>query len=135
MGATALDDREFLASFEDLRIPGSEFRHRDHVRLAWIYLSEATLADGAFRFCTHFRRFVRHIGAEPKYHETITWFYLVTIHQRIQARPPASCWEEFAGANEDLLDSRMGMLRMRYRAETLLDPLARRIFLLPEISP
>ena len=33
MKTSAMSDAEFLASFESLEIPGSAFRHGDHVRL------------------------------------------------------------------------------------------------------
>ncbi len=128
-----MSDAEFLTSFEGLTIPGSEFRHRDHVRLAWIYLHDSNLAAGAMRFCENFNRFVRHIGAESKYHETITWFYLVIVFERIRANPPTLNWDAFARSNEDLLDDGMGLLRIRYRNETLFSPLARKTFLLPDL--
>lgn len=128
-----MSDAEFLASFERLEIPGSEFRHADHVRLAWIYLHDSEFAAGAERFCRNFRGYVRHIGAESKYHETITWFYLVTVFGRIRARPPASSWPAFSRSNPDLLDRGMGVLRGRYRGETLSSPLARTVFLLPDL--
>jgi hypothetical protein len=128
-----MSDAEFLASFEGLRIPGREFRHNDHVRLAWIYLHDSDFASGASRFCENFRSFVQHIGAESKYHETITWFYLVTIFERIRTQAPAPSWEAFARSNGDLLDSSMDMVRVRYRTETLSSPLARSIFLLPDV--
>lgn len=128
-----MSDSEFLASFEGHKIPGSDFRHWDHVRLAWIYLHDSDFAAGAARFCGNFREYVRHIGAEPKYHETITWFYLVTVFERIRARPEELNWESFAWSNQDLLDDGMGLLRIRYRNETLFSPLARRIFLLPDL--
>jgi hypothetical protein len=129
-----MSDVEFLASFENLEIPGTQFRHRDHIRLAWIYLHESSFADGAARFCDKFGAFVRHIGAESKYHETITWFYLVIVFQRIRAEPAASNWEAFANANEDLLDNSMCVLRIRYRRETLFSPIARKVFILPDLS-
>jgi hypothetical protein len=129
-----MSDVEFRASFEGLEIPGSEFRHEDHVRLAWIYLQDSTLAEGAARFCEKFRHFVRHIGAESKYHETITWFYLVTVFERIRTRPEAANWEAFAKSNGDLLDSRMGLLRTRYRDETIHSQRARSVFVLPDLS-
>jgi hypothetical protein len=130
-----MSDAEFLASFESLEIPGSDLRHRDHVRLAWIYLHDSDFADGAARFREKFRAFVRHIGTESKYHETITWFYLVVVFQRMQNEPATPDWEAFANANEDLLDHRMGVIRERYRNETLFSPKARRIFLLPDVNP
>jgi hypothetical protein len=132
METSAMSNAEFLASFEALRIPGRAFRHNDHVRLAWIYLHDSEFAPGASRFCRSFRAFVRHIGAESKYHETITWFYLVTVFERIRTQAAASNWEAFARSNGDLLDSSMGMVRVRYRTETLCSPLARSIFLLPD---
>jgi hypothetical protein len=128
-----MSDAEFLASFESLEIPGSDFRHRDHVRLAWIYLHDSDFAAGAARFCENFGKFVRHIGAESKYNETITWFYLVVVFQRIRNEPAIPDWEAFAKANEDLLDHRMGLIRERYRDETLFSPKARKIFLLPDV--
>jgi hypothetical protein len=85
-----MSDAEFLASFEGLRISGNEFRHIDHVRLAWIYLHDSDFAAGASRFCSNFRGFVRHIGAESKYHETITWFCLVTVFERIRTQAAVS---------------------------------------------
>jgi hypothetical protein len=129
---SAMSDPEFLASFEAMGIPASGFRHRDHVRLAWIYLQDADLAQGSSRFCVNFRRFVRHFGVESKFHETITWFYLAKVFERIRTHDPRLRWEEFARVNGDLLDGSMGIVRSRYRAETLRGPLARSVFLLPD---
>ena len=134
MQKSEISDAEFLASFEGLRISGNEFRHTDHVRLAWIYLHDSEFAAGASRFCSNFRSFVRHIGAESKYHETITWFYLVTVFERIRTQATMSSWDAFARSNGDLLDSSMDLLRVRYRTETLCSPLARSVFLLPDQS-
>jgi hypothetical protein len=133
MQTSAMSDNEFLASFEALEIPGSEFRHKDHVRLAWIYLHDSEFANGAARFCDEFRKYVRHICAELKYHETITWFYLVIVFERIRSHPAELNWNAFANSNGDLLDAGMDMLRIRYRDETLFSPLARRVFLLPDL--
>ena len=33
-----MTDSEFVDSFEDCTLPSTAFHHRDHVRLAWIYL-------------------------------------------------------------------------------------------------
>jgi hypothetical protein len=133
MQTSMMSDAEFLVSFENLEIPGSDFRHRDHVRLAWIYLHDSDFAVGAARFCEKFGSFVRHIGAESKYNETITWFYLVVVFQRIRNEPTTPDWETFANANEDLLDNRMKVIRECYRNETLFSPRARKIFLLPDL--
>ncbi len=33
-----MTDAEFVAAFESCALPAQAFRHRDHVRLAWLYL-------------------------------------------------------------------------------------------------
>jgi hypothetical protein len=134
MRTSEMSDREFLAAFESLSIPGDEFRHKDHVRLAWIYLHDSDFASGSAHFCGHFHRFVEHIGAKSKYNETITWFYLATVYERIHTQALAESWEAFAASNGDLLDNAMAIVRARYRDESLASPLARRIFLLPDLA-
>jgi hypothetical protein len=125
-----MSDEGFILRFESLEIPGREFRHIDHIRVAWIYLRSATLAEGAARFTVNFRGYLDHIGAQAKYHETITWFYLVVINERIR-RSHAGSWDGFARDNADLLDPAMGVLRQRYGPESLGSPMAKSVFLLP----
>jgi hypothetical protein len=127
-------DEDFLVAFEAMEIPGSEFRHRDHIRLAWIYLRNEGLADGAARFCSGFKRYVRHIGCEAKYHETITWFYLALVNERIHRGLPTSSWDEFLAANSDILENARGMLLERYSAGTIEDPISRKVFILPDLA-
>ncbi len=125
-----MSDQEFLEAFERLEI--AHLCHADHVRLAWLCLQGPRFSAGAERFCRQLGRYVRHQGAEAKYHETITWFYLVTLFARIQTGPPAGSWSGFARDNPDLLDPGLGVLRRRYADSTLQTPLARRVFLLPD---
>src|SRR5258708_35827838 len=115
-----MGEEAYLSRFERLEIPGNTFRHADHIRVAWNYLRRRNFAVGAAEFVAQFRRYVRHIGAEAKYHETITWFYLVEIHRRIRLHP-VETWEDFASQNPDLLDRTMPLLGSRYRRETLDD--------------
>jgi hypothetical protein len=129
-----MNEGKFIARFERLEIPGHEFRHADHIRVAWNYLRRADFAQGAATFMLQFRRYVRHIGAEAKYHETISWFYLVKIHERIRSNPSAP-WEDFAHANPDLLDRSLTLLKAHYQPETLGSSFARRVFLLPDHAP
>src|SRR5216684_4246322 len=36
-----LDDAELFARFEDASLPNQEFRHREHLRVAWLHLRRA----------------------------------------------------------------------------------------------
>lgn len=125
-----MNDRDFVAAFEACTLPATSFHHREHVRLAWIYLREQELIDVLPRFASGLRRFAASLGHAGLYHETITWAYLFLIHERMQ-RSAAETFEEFAEANGDLFGK---VLSDYYESATLSSDLARRTFVMPDRS-
>lgn len=125
-----MDDRAFVAAFEDCSLPPAEFPHRAHVRLAWLYLREEPLLPVLGRYTAGIKRYATNLGAATKYHETITWAFLFLIHERMQ-RSSAPTFEAFAGENEDLFESILGRY---YRAETLASDVARAAFVMPDLG-
>jgi len=123
-----MNDREFVDAFERCDVPS--FHHRDHVRLAWIYLREQTPLIALARFITSLKRFATAKGNPRLYHETITWAYLLLIHERMD-RTPSEDFETFAAENADLLTWKPSILDHYYDRETLDSDLARRTFLMP----
>ena len=128
----ALSDQEFVETFENGSFPPGQFHHEDHVRLAWLYLREGSSEEALHRFVTVLRDFVTRHGAEDKYHETITWAYLLLINERIHQGEPTSSWAEFRRAHPDLLHWSPSILERYYRRETLESSLARKVFLMPD---
>ena len=127
-----MNDREFVAAVESCALSGADFHHTDHIRLAWIYLSEHPLLEAIARFTTSLRRFAAHHGVPQKYHETITWAYLLLIHERMQRDRAPRDWDGFREANADLFAWRPSILQRYYAPATLTSDLARRIFVLPD---
>lgn len=123
-----MDDRQLVAAFESCTLPGAEFTHRNHVRIAWIYLSDAPLLAAVARFRDSLQRYAASLGASAKYHETITFAFVFLIHERMQ-RAAFDTFDEFAAANEDLFGP---VLERYYRAETLASDLAKRTFVMPD---
>jgi len=130
-----MNERDFVAAFEACTIAAGDFHHADHVRLAWIYLHEHPLLDAIERFTTSLQRFTRHHGAPGLYHETITWAYLLLIHERMQRDGAPKDWDSFRTANSDLFDRKPSLLDRYYAPGTLNSDLARRIFVLPDRAP
>jgi hypothetical protein len=125
-----MNDREFAAAFERCEV--ETFHHRDHVRLAWIYLRELPLLDALARFTASLKRFAAHSGRPELYHETITWAYLLLIHERMETNPTHD-FESFAAENAGLLTWKPSVLDRYYDQATLDSALARRTFLMPRI--
>jgi len=127
-----MNDRDFVAAVENCAIRCGDFRHADHVRLAWVYLRDKSLLEAIACFTESLRRFAVHCGAPEKYHETITWAYLLLIHERMR-RAQAPCdWEGFRTANADLFDWTPSILERYYVPQTLHSDLARQVFVLPD---
>jgi hypothetical protein len=122
---------ELVEKFEACTLPPGEFRHRQHVEVAWSYLRDYAPAEALARFAANLRRYAASLGASEKYHETITWAYLLLINQR-RALAPDDDFETFARKNDDVF--RPDAIARFYTPETLASPLARRVFLLPDAA-
>jgi len=125
-------DSQLRKSFEDCSLAPERFSHEDHIQMAWIYVSAHPLSEAIARFRTDLRRFVKHAGAEDKYHETITWFYLVLVNERANRLDPEHSWECFKKANGDLLIRGTTLLKTYYRSATLESTTAKHTFVLPD---
>ena len=132
MSAAPERDEDFLEAFENGTLPEGSFHHREHVRLAWLYLRRLAPAAALARFSEGLRRFAASIGKNGLYHETITWAYLLLIRERMGRGGDDETWTEFARRNPDLLAWKPSILDRYYRDETLRSDLARRVFLLPD---
>lgn len=117
--------------FEDLTLSPDEFTHEAHVRVAWSYLVELPLLDALRTFSANLQRFARSLGAEGKYHATITWAYLFAISERIESGGERNSFERFAAGNPDLLAR--DFLSRFYPPEVLASEAARARFLLPRM--
>jgi hypothetical protein len=128
-------EAELLRQFEDCSLPLEHLRHRVHIQIAFLYLRRHPVLDVLARFPEALKRYAATHGQARLYHETITWAYILLIHERMKRASHAQGWAEFASANPDLLTWTDSILRQYYRDETLSSDLARKIFLLPDKAP
>ncbi len=127
---------ELIWQFEQGMTSADTFHHLDHVRLAFEYLCRWPPLEALEKFSSALRRFAAAKGAalgkESRYHETITWAYVLLIRERMARAATGQTWEEFAIRNPDLLDWTGGLLERWYRRETLASDLARSTFVFPD---
>ena len=127
-------DRKFLEAFESCALSPEEFRHRDHVRLAYIYLSlsDADAALTTLREGLH--RFLAHLGApSSKYHETVTRAWLLAVEHFMREAGPTESFEKFAAASPRLFAE--GAMETHYTRELLWSDAARQQFIAPDLQP
>jgi hypothetical protein len=127
-----LTDDEFVAQFENGALPLESFRHADHVKMAFLYLRRYPVVEALRRFSDALARFAATHGKTGLYNETITWAYLLIIHERLARAGRHQTWLEFAAGNADLLSWKDSVLKKYYREETLTSDLAKTTFVLPD---
>ena len=126
-----LSDQELLRQFEDTSLPTASFDHRQHVRVAWLFVIRYGMPDAITEFSAGLRRFADAKGAHTLFHVTITWAYLLLINER-QQRCGAGDWHTFAAANGDLLTWKPSILDRYYTPDALWSDDARRMFVMPD---
>lgn len=130
---TFLDDDALLDGFESARLPAAAFRHAEHVRAAFLYLTRhADFGEAAVRFRAALRRFAAAHGVPDRYHETLTWAYLALINERAHGSSFASS-ADFLRRHPELLDAKGGIFSRYYDlAAVTRSPKARQLFVLPD---
>ena len=129
MNAAARPDLT-LDAFEHGAIDPDAFDHEAHVYIGWLYLRQYPLLDAIRRYCDALRQLTERLGVPAKYHETMTWFFLIQIADRRRSAGDSD-WFEFRRRNPDLF--RAGTLLAHYYSPELLSTAtARQHFVLPD---
>jgi hypothetical protein len=118
-------DDEFLEAFHSCRLKTSEFRHADHLRLAWLHLAREPFDTALDSVRSGIQAFAKHHNLSGLYHETITtaWMHLLATHQE-------NSFEEFLTVNESFLNS--NLLHRFWTPETLASREARSHWVPPD---
>jgi len=125
----ALPDHEFQEAFETCRLPNEFFHHRDHLRLAWIYLQRYSVSDAAARIAESICRYAAHHGKSDKYHETVTFAWLRLVADSADHTRAAN-FDDLLAAAPELLDK--NTLHHYYSPELLASEAARAQFVPPD---
>ncbi len=128
-----MNDEEFVRAFERCEIPNASFHHRDHVRLAWIYLRHCGPERAEAEISISIRRYAAHNGASHKYHETITLAWMRLVAQAMQQAPAGATFEDLAERFPKLLDK--ASLSEFYSDELLASDAARTSWVEPDLQP
>jgi len=125
-----MNDDEFVRAFEACRLSNGGFHHRDHIRLACIYLQRYGEADATERITQSIRNFAARHGKSEKYHQTMTvaWMRLVAD----AARRSQGGFEELTARFPALLDK--STLNAFYSEALLKSEAARSTFIEPDLK-
>ncbi|MBT6210472.1 MAG: hypothetical protein HOI35_10665 [Woeseia sp.] len=119
-----------IGESEALDVNPDTFNHSAHMFVAWSYLQHYDLATSIQRYRKTLMQLTRKFDVPDKFHETITWFYLITIAERIEEHGTDK-WRSFVRTNSNLFTTKPSLISQFCSNELIASDRARRAFLLP----
>ena len=130
----SVEDHNFRRQFEACKFPPTEFNHRAHIKLAYVYLSEPDTDTAHQLMRGALLSFLQYHGVDvSKYHETITRAWIMAVRHFMENTPSSESSDVFIEKNPSMLDSKIMMTH--YSAEVLFSDEARAKFVEPNLDP
>jgi len=127
-----MTDLQFVQAFESCALPNENFRHRDHIRLAWIYLQLYGGQEARRHMSEAIRRFAAFHGKTDKYHETITLAWLRLVAHALTRLPRGADFDALTKDSPELLEKRT--IERFYSADLLASEAARTSWVEPDLQ-
>lgn len=120
---TAIPEDDVLTRFEAGELP-RPFGHREHVAICWRFVRAYGAVGALDRLPAALRRAVAALGVPERYHETLTWAWILEVAERFDDSPDP---DVFLARHPELATD---LVRARY-GDRLDAPDARGRFVLP----
>ena len=126
-------DAELAAVWPAITGTSGQFRHREHINLAFYAVRRYGMPEAVGRVCGWIRQVAAYHRAPQKYHYTVSRAWVELVAHHVAAEPDCADFADFAERNPALLDKRL--LARHYRSTTLASPQARRGWVEPDGLP
>ena len=130
-------DHDFLRAFEDCTLPFEPWKHRAHIKVAYLYLRELPYEQALDKARTNIKRYNAATSTpetlERGYHETMTVAWMKLVEFTVCEYGPAATAEEFLDAQEHLLNRKA--LRFFYTRDHLISWRAKAEWVEPDLVP
>ena len=130
-------DAAFLKAFEDCTHPFAEWKHRSHLKVAYLYLRQFPFEQALERIRINIKRYNAATNTPESldrgYHETVTVAWLRLVHFTLCEYGPAASADEFLEVQEHLLNRKA--LRFFYSRDQLISWRAKSEFVPPDLAP
>jgi hypothetical protein len=133
--ALSMDDLELQRRFLANGLSPSQFHHREHLRLAYVFLVQHGDEQAAYpAFREALLAFLHYHGIDPaKYHATLTQAWLLAVLHFMEISAPLQSSTEFLATHALLLDPEI--MFTHYSRDLIKSPAARTRFVEPDIQP
>ncbi len=129
-----LSDEEFVKQFSNCTLNPELFSHEAHLRLAWLLIDTYGLKKTEVQIQELLRNFVTHVGAQDKYHVTITLIAMKIMNHFMQ-KSNTNNFKDFIAENIQLKINFNGLIGSHYSFDLFKSTNAKREFVEPDLFP
>lgn len=127
-------DSCLLSAFESATLDMLAFHHREHVRLAYIYLASNEVGAALNKMRTGLLKMLEQNGIDKsQYHETLTMAWMQEIKHHMFVTPDTASSEAFLEQNPGLLDKEI--MFAHYSRDVINQDKSRAEFISPDLQP
>ena len=98
---------ELAALLPEITGPGGQFRHRQHIHLAFLAVRRYGMPEATTRICDWIQRIAVYERAPQKYHHTVSRAWVEIVAHHVGADPDCADFGTFADRHPALLDKRL----------------------------
>ena len=128
-----MGDPELMTILSGITGPTGQFRHSQHINLAFEAVRRYGMPAAIGVICAWIRQIAAYERAPQKYNHTVSQAWVELVAHHVVANPGCADFEAFASQNPALLDKRL--LSRHYRSSTLAATPARRGWVEPDLVP
>lgn len=129
-----LSDSEFTAKFQNCSLDPSMFDHKAHLRLVWLLIEKHGIQQARIDIQSQIQNFVKHVGAEEKYHKTLT-ITAIEIVNHFMAKKETNTFNEFISEFPKLKDNFRELIEQHYSYDIFKSAKAKNEYLEPDLVP
>ncbi len=134
MSSLTESDRAFLEAFRACEMTTATFRHREHLRAAYLHLTLFSYDEALAKLEAGLRRLLAHLGAPASaYHRTLTEAWLRAVQSFMERAGPTADFEQFIKTAPQLLEQKM--MEEHYSPAWLGSDAARAAYVEPDRAP
>jgi hypothetical protein len=131
-----MNDEKFLHAFQAAAWPADDWHHREHVKIAYLYLRQYPFDVALDRVRSGILALnaAQNVPDEPNrgYHETMTHAWLQLVHVTLCEFGPSESADAFVDTHAQLLSKRA--LWLFYSQDRLLSAEAKQSFIVPDLA-
>ncbi len=128
-----MTDSEFARLFANAELEAGLFTHEAHLRLAWLKIRDHGVEEAVDIIRDQLKHFVASVGAQNKYHETLTVAAVRAVHH-FMIRADHASFDEFISHTPELKTRFKELISSHYSIDIFSSDEARKVFIEPDLS-